>query len=147
MLSSLVRAVARPLQQPVGARQMSIVLKTRLSVIDNSGAKEVECIDFFKGNNAKRSRAKLGEAIRVVVKSARPDGRVSKKDIVAAVIARTRGRLERVDGSTVRFQENAAVLMKRDLSGPIGTRVSGPVARELREGKFMKVVLMASRVL
>ena len=123
-------------------RDMSIHLKTRLTAICNSGAKEVECIDFFA-----RKPAALGDAIRVVVKSVRPDGRVNRKDIVAAVVARQRAVHRRKDGTSVRFQENAAVLMKRDLSGPIGTRVSGPVARELREGKFMKVVLMASRVL
>ena len=122
-------------------RDMSIHLKTRMSVIDNSGAKEVECIDFYA-----RRPARLGDAVRVVVKAARPDGRVSKKDIVGAVIVRQKARLQRPDGSTVFFQENACVLMKRDLSGPIGTRVTGPVARELRQGKFMKVVLMATRV-
>lgn len=122
-------------------RYMSIHLKTRMSVIDNSGAKEVECIDFFA-----RRPARLGDAVRVVVKSARPDSRVSKKDIVAAVIARQKARIARPDGSTVVFHENACVLMKRDLSGPIGTRVTGPVARELRQGRFMKVALMASRV-
>ena len=121
---------------------MSIHLKTRMSVIDNSGAKEVECIDFFA-----RKPARLGDAVRVVVKAARPDGRVSKKDIVAAVVARQKARLQRADGSTVCFHENACVLMKRDLSGPIGTRVSGPVARELRQARFMKIVLMAGRVL
>ena len=124
------------------ARGMAIYLKTRLSVIDNSGAKEIECIDFYG-----RKPAQLGDAIRAVVKVVRPDARVSRKDIVAAVVARQRRTYRRIDGSEVRFQENAAVLLKRDLSGPIGTRVNGPVARELRKGKFMKVVLMASRVL
>lgn len=124
------------------SRAMSIHLKTKLSVLDNSGAKEVECISFYG-----RKPAMLGDAIRCVVKSARPDSRVSKKDVVAAVVARQKRRYARIDGSEVRFQENAVVLMKRDLSGPIGTRVTGPVARELRQGKFMKVVLMASRVL
>ena len=123
-------------------RPMAIHLKTRMSVIDNSGAKEVECIDFYA-----RTPAQLGDAVRVVVKAARPDGRVSKKDIVGAVVARQKRKYLRPDGSTIFFQENACVLMKRDLSGPIGTRVTGPVARELRQARFMKVVLMASRVL
>ena len=101
----------------------------------------IYCIDYFN-----RTPARLGDPIRVVVKSAKSDGRVSRKDIVAAVIARQRKQFQRADGSTVIFQENAAVLMKRDLSGPIGTRVTGPVARELRQSKFMKVVMMASRV-
>ena len=129
-------------------RQLAIHMKTRLKVIDNSGASEVECIDFYSKANAHYGKkAKIGEAIRVVVKKASHDGRVSKKDIVGAVIARQRAVKRRADGSTVRFQENACVLMKRDLSGPIGTRVTGAVARELRENRFMKVVLMASRVL
>ena len=139
----------RVAQQPLPSlaqfiRNMSIHKKTRLKVIDNSGAKEIECIDHIKGYGRP---AKMGDAIRVVVKSARPDGRVSRKDILGAVVVRQKARMQRADGSTVFFQENAAVLLKRDLSGPIGTRVSGPVARELREGKFMKIVLMASRVL
>jgi large subunit ribosomal protein L14 len=71
---------------------------------------------------------------------------VSKKDIVGAVVVRQKAKMQRPDGSVIFFQENACVLMKRDLSGPIGTRVTGPVARELRQGRFMKVVLMASRV-
>jgi large subunit ribosomal protein L14 len=141
------RALGSLFTAPRGARAMSIHLKTCLNVIDNSGAREVECIDFFRHNNSRTGVAKIGDPIRVVVKSARPDARVSKKDIVAAVIVRQRARHQRKDGSTVHFQENAAVLMKRDLSGPIGTRVTGPVARELREGRFMKIVLMASRVL
>ena len=123
------------------ARMMSIHLMTRLSVIDNSGAKEIQCI----GHVARRKPAHLGDAIRAVVKSAKPDGKVSRKDIVAAVVVRTRRHRARRDGTTIRFAENAAVLLKRDLSGPIGTKVYGPVARELRANKFMKIVMMASR--
>jgi large subunit ribosomal protein L14 len=123
------------------ARQMSIHVMTRLSVIDNTGAKEIQCI----GHVARRNPATLGDAIRAVVKSARPDGKVSRKDIVAAVVVRQRRRHQRRDGTTIRFHENAAVLLKRDMSGPLGTKVYGPVARELRANKFMKVVLMASR--
>ena len=158
------RALASPLSRSVAAapsssifsrcplftpfRNMAIQMKTRLKVADNSGASEVECIDFYSKANAHYGKkAKLGEAIRVVVKKAAHDGRVSKKDIVGAVIVRQRAIKRRADGSTVRFQENACVLMKRDLSGPIGTRVSGAVARELRENRFMKIVLMAGRVL
>ena len=115
---------------------------TRLTVIDNSGAKRIKVIDYF----GKRP-ATLGSAVRASVKEAKPDGRVSRKEIVAAVIVRQRAVHTRKDGTTVRFQENAAVLMKRDLSGPVGTRVTGPVARELRAGKFLKVALMASRVI
>eukprot|EP00316_Scyphosphaera_apsteinii_P002448 CAMPEP_0119337434 /NCGR_PEP_ID=MMETSP1333-20130426/94000_1 /TAXON_ID=418940 /ORGANISM="Scyphosphaera apsteinii, Strain RCC1455" /LENGTH=116 /DNA_ID=CAMNT_0007348479 /DNA_START=100 /DNA_END=450 /DNA_ORIENTATION=+ len=113
---------------------------TRLTVCDNSGAKEIQCITFVRCNPAR-----IGNAIKAVVKSTRPNSKVSKKDIVGAVIVRQRGRHVRRDGSTIRFQENAAVLMKRDLSGPIASRVIGPVARELRASKFMKIVMMASR--
>ena len=115
---------------------------TRMTVIDNSGAKKIKVIDYFG-----RTPATLGSAVRASVKEAKPDGRVSRKEIVAAVVVRQRAVHTRKDGTTVRFQENAAVLMKRDLSGPVGTRVSGPVARELRAGKFLKVALMASRVI
>ena len=115
---------------------------TRLTVIDNSGAKKIKVIDYYG-----RSPATLGSAVRASVKEAKPDGRVSRKEIVAAVVVRQRAVHTRKDGTTVRFQENAAVLMKRDLSGPVGTRVTGPVARELRAGKFLKVALMASRVI
>ncbi len=134
-------ASALPSQLCAAARRhMSIHRMTRLRVVDNTGAKEIQCIGLIRCNPAM-----LGNAIRAVVKSAKPGGKVSKKDIVAAVIVRMKGRHRRADGTEVRFLENAAVLMKRDLSGPIGTRVMGPVARELRQGKFMKVLLMASR--
>ena len=125
----------------VQRRAMSVHLLTRLAIADNSGAKEIKCI-----GHVARKPARLGDAIRAVVSAARPQGRVSRKDIVCAVVVRYRAIHPRPDGSTVRFQENTAVLMKRDLSGPIGTRVAGPVARELRAANYMKVVMMASRV-
>ena len=124
-------------------REMSVHLLTRLSVIDNSGAREIKCIGFVD----RQKPAKVGDAIRAVVKVARPDGKVSRKEIVAAVVVRQKARHTRRDGTTVRFHENAAVLLKRDLSGPIGTRVNGAVARELRQKGFMKIVMMASRTL
>ena len=124
-----------------GGKQGVIHKMTRLNVIDNSGAKEIQCI-----GHVLRKPARIGDAIRVVVKKARPDGRVSRKDILAAVVVRQKGIFRRPDGSTIRFQENAAVLLKRDRSGPVGTRVTGPVARELRQGKWMKIIMMASRV-
>ena len=137
-----VQAVAAaPALAAAARRQMSVHAMTRLSVIDNSGAKEIMCI----GHVRNRSPAVVGDCIRAVVKVAKHDGKVSRKEIVGAVVVRTRGRHMRRDGSTVRFQENAAVLLKRDLSAPIGTRVLWPVARELRAGKFTKVVMMASR--
>ena len=140
--SAGLRALRAAVPALAPRRHMSIHLKTRLNAVCNSGAKEVECIDFFA-----RRPAQLGDAIRCVVKAARPDGKVSKKDIVAAVVVRQRALHQRSDGTSVRFQENAVVLMKRDLSGPIGTRVSGPVCREIRQGRFMKLALMASRVI
>mmetsp|Transcript_48398 Transcript_48398/g.104884 ORF Transcript_48398/g.104884 Transcript_48398/m.104884 type:complete len:208 (+) Transcript_48398:135-758(+) len=119
----------------------AIRLMSRLTVIDNSGAKEIMCI----GHVRNKSPGKIGDSIRAVVKSAKPGGKVSKKDIVAAVIVRARSWKSRPDGTTLKFQENAAVLLKRDLSGPIGTKVTGPVARELRYQKQMKIVMMSSR--
>ena len=121
-------------------RRMSVHLLTRLTAADNSGAREIMCIGHFA-----RKPAKVGDAIRAVVKSVKSGAKVTRKEVVAAVIVRTRGRRRRHDGSEIRFQENAAVLMKRDLSGPIGTRVIGPVAREVRNGQFMKLALLASR--
>ncbi|KAL1507450.1 hypothetical protein AB1Y20_008287 [Prymnesium parvum] len=122
-------------------RHMSIHLLTRMTVTDNSGAKELKVI----GHVADKP-AKLGDTVRAVVSECRPQGRVSRKDIVCAVVVRQRAPFSRPDGSVIRFQENTAVLLKRDLSGPIGTRVSGPVARELRAKNHMKIVMMASRV-
>ena len=121
-------------------RMMSIHLLTRLEVADNSGAKEIMCIGHHT-----RKPARIGDCIRAVVKKAKPRSRVSRKDIVSAVIVRQRARHVRADGTTIKFQENTAVILKRDLSGPIATRVSGPVARELRQGGMMKVLMMASR--
>ena len=117
------------------------MLPAQLDVCDNSGAKKITCIGHFA-----RKPAKLGDAVRAVVNVAKAGGKVARKEIVAAVIVRTRGRHRRHDGSEVRFQENAAVLYKRDLSAPIGTRVLGPVAREVRTTPFQKIALMASQV-
>ena len=122
-------------------RPMSIHLLTNLTIADNSGAKEIRCI-----GHVARKPARLGDAIRAVVSKARPQGRVSRKDIVQAVVVRQRAPFKRPDGSQVRFQENTAVLMKRDGSGPVATRVVGPVARELRAQGYAKIVMMASRV-
>ena len=131
--------LAPPVVQQI--RSMAIHKLTRLNIIDNSGARIVRTIDHFA-----RKPARVGDVVRVVVQKAAVGGRVSKKDILAAVICRQRAIRKRADGTTLRFHENAAVLLKRDGSAPIGTRVSGPVARELRAAKFAKVVMMASRV-
>ena len=147
MLRSLLSALPPPVVNTCSTaprlftRSMAVHKKTMLNVVDNSGAKLVECIDYYG-----RRPARIGDAIRVVVKSARSDGRVSRKDILGAVIVRQKRVEQRGDGTTVQFQENSCVLMKRDLSGPIGTRVIGPVARELRKANFMKVIMMATRV-
>jgi large subunit ribosomal protein L14 len=139
---SRLRLCAPPMQARWKGGPGGVQRQTRLTVIDNSGAKKLKVIDYFG-----RRPATLGSAVRASVKEAKPDGRVSRKEIVAAVVVRQKAVHTRRDGTTVRFHENAAVLMKRDLSGPVGTRVTGPVARELRQGKFMKVALMAPRVI
>ena len=139
---SRLRLCAPPMQARWKGGPGGVQRQTRLTVIDNSGAKKLKVIDYFG-----RRPATLGSAVRASVKEAKPDGRVSRKEIVAAVVVRQKAVHTRRDGTTVRFHENAAVLMKRDLSGPVGTRVTGPVARELRQGKFMKVALMATRVI
>lgn len=149
MFASLARGVmtavgaSRASQQAFlqAKRPMSIHLLTRLNVADNSGARELKVIDHVANNPAR-----LGDTVRVVVAAAKPQGRVSRRDIVCAVVVRQKAPYSRPDGSVVRFQENTGVLLKRDLSGPIGTRVLGPVARELRSRNQMKIVMMASRV-
>ena len=118
--------------------------ETRLKVADNSGAKEVLCIKVLGGTRKKY--AKLGDLIIVTVKKAIPGGVVKKGEVTKAVIVRTRKELRRKDGSYIRFDDNAAVLVN-DQKEPQGTRVFGPVARELREKKFMKILSLAPEVL
>lgn len=115
-----------------------------LSVADNSGAKKIMCIAPHGGDVA--SVAQLGDVITASVKEASPGGTVKKKKVVKAVIVRQRKEYRRKDGSYIRFDENAAVLIKPD-GEPIGTRVFGPVARELRDKKYMKIVSLAPEVL
>jgi len=117
---------------------------TRLSVADNTGAKKVMCIRVLGGT--KRKYARVGDIIIVAVKSAIPGGAVKKGDISRAVVVRTKKEIGRDDGSYIRFDENAAVLIN-DQSEPKGTRIFGPVARELRENQFMKIVSLAPEVL
>ena len=117
---------------------------TRLDVADNSGARKVECIKVLGGS--KRKTASVGNIIVVTVKEAIPRGRVSKGDIHRAVIVRTAKEIRRPDGSAIRFDRNAAVLI--DPQGePIGTRIFGPVSRELRAKRHMKIVSLAPEVL
>ena len=118
--------------------------QTLLNVADNSGAKEIMCIRVLGGS--KRKFGNIGDVIVASVKSATPGGVVKKGDVVKAVVVRTKKGARRKDGSYIRFDENAAVIIKDDLT-PRGTRIFGPVARELREKKFMKIVSLAPEVL
>lgn len=117
---------------------------TRLNVADNTGAKKVMCIMVPGGT--KRRYAHIGDLIVVSVKSAIPGSSVKKGDVSRAVIVRTKKEIRRSDGSYIRFDENAAVLIN-DQDEPAGTRIFGPVARELRDKKFMKIVSLAPEVL
>jgi large subunit ribosomal protein L14 len=121
-----------------------IQMQTILKVADNSGAKKIACIAPKGGSTGRYGR--LGDIITASVKEAAPDGTVKKGTVVKAVIVRTRKEQRRRDGTYIRFDENAGVLIN-DQREPIGTRVFGPVARELREKKFMKIVSLAPEVL
>jgi large subunit ribosomal protein L14 len=121
-----------------------IQMQTSLAVADNSGAKRVVMIMPIGGSTGRIAR--LGDKIKVTVKEAAPDGTVKKGKVYNAVIVRTRKEVRRKDGTYIRFDENAAVLIKDD-GTPIGTRVFGPVARELREKNFMKIVSLAPEVI
>jgi large subunit ribosomal protein L14 len=118
--------------------------ETRLKVADNSGAKEVQCIRVL-GSSGRRY-AGVGDQIVVSVKSAIPGGTLSKGDVSRAVVVRTRKESRRSDGTYIRFDENAAVMIGSQ-GEPVGTRVFGPVARELREKRFMRIVSLAPEVL
>ena len=118
---------------------------TRLSVSDNSGAKVVECFRVLGGS--KRRYARVGDIIVAAVKTAIPNGNVKKGQVVKCVIVRTRKEVSRKDGSYIRFSDNAAVILAADTQEPVGTRIFGPVARELRDKKFMKIVSLAPEVL
>ena len=118
--------------------------ESRLKVADNSGAKEVLCIRVLGGS--KRRYASVGDTIVVSVKSAIPGGNVKKGDVSRAVVVRTKKEYRRPDGSYIRFDENAAVLLNQQ-GEPRGTRIFGPVARELRDKQFMRIVSLAPEVL
>ena len=121
-----------------------IQMQTSLEVADTSGARRVEMIMPIGGSTGKI--ASLGDRIKVAVKEASPDGTIKKGTVQDAVIVRTRKEVRRADGTYVRFDQNAAVLIKED-GTPIGTRVFGPVARELRDKNFMKIVSLAPEVI
>jgi large subunit ribosomal protein L14 len=121
-----------------------VQMRSILEVADNSGAKRISMILPLGGNTG--SRASLGDVITASVKEASPDGAVKKKQVVKAVIVRTRKEVRRKDGTYIRFDQNAAVLIKPD-GEPVGSRVFGPVARELRERGFTKIVSLAPEVI
>ena len=121
-----------------------IQMRTRLEVADNSGARSVQCVKVLGGS--KRKTASIGDVIVVSVKEAIPRGRVKKGDVHRAVIVRTRFAVRRTDGSLVRFDRNAAVLISKE-GEPIGTRIFGPVTRELRSKGYMKIISLAPEVL
>jgi len=118
--------------------------ESRVKVADNSGAKELLVIRVLGGS--KRRSGNIGDRVVCTVKSATPGGVVKKGEVVRAVIVRSKYGISRDDGSYLKFDENAAVIIKDDLT-PVGTRIFGPVARELRDGKFMKIVSLAPEVL
>jgi large subunit ribosomal protein L14 len=118
--------------------------ETRLGVCDNSGAKEILCIRVLGGT--RRRYARVGDVIVATVKVANPSGNVKKKTIVKAVIVRTRNQIRRKDGSTIRFDDNAAVIIGDD-KAPRGTRIFGPVPRELRDQGYTKIISLAPEVL
>jgi large subunit ribosomal protein L14 len=121
-----------------------IQMQTTLDVADNSGAKKISCITVLGGSTGQYGR--LGDVISAAVKEAAPDGTVKKGQVVKAVIVRTAKEQRRRDGSYIRFDRNAAVIINENKE-PVGTRVFGPVARELREKKFMKIISLAPEVL
>ncbi len=119
--------------------------ESRLKVADNSGAKEVLCIQVVGGS--RRRYARVGDVIVATVKQAAPHSSVKKGDVVKAVVVRTTKEISRTDGSYIRFDENAAVILDNEARNPRGTRIFGPVARELREKGFMRIVSLAPEVL
>ncbi|OGY44303.1 MAG: 50S ribosomal protein L14 [Candidatus Buchananbacteria bacterium RIFCSPHIGHO2_01_FULL_39_14] len=122
-----------------------IQMRTMLTVADNTGAKKIQCIKVLGGH--KKRYARLGDIITVAVKEAVPHSAVKKGDVLQAVIVRTRKETRRSDGSYVRFDDNAAVIVDVKSKEPKGTRIFGPVARELRDGGFTKIISLALEVL
>ena len=121
-----------------------IIVESNLEVADNSGARRVQCIKVLGGS--KRKTASVGDIIVVAVQDAIPRGKVKKGDVHQAVVVRTAFPVRRPDGSAIRFDSNAAVLINKQME-PIGTRIFGPVVRELRAKKFMKIISLAPEVL
>jgi large subunit ribosomal protein L14 len=122
-----------------------IQMQSTLDAADNSGARKVMCIKVLGGSH--RRYAHSGDVIKVTVKEAIPRGKVKKGDVLKAVVVRTRKGVRRPDGSVIRFDSNACVLLNDTTEQPVGTRIFGPVTRELRNAKFMKIVSLAPEVL
>ncbi len=118
--------------------------ESRLRVADNSGAKEILVIRVLGGSN--RKYANVGDVVVATVKNATPGGVVKKGEVIRAVVVRTKKGVHRNDGTYIKFDENAAVIIKEDKT-PVGTRIFGPITRELRDGKFMKIISLAPEVL
>lgn len=121
-----------------------IQMQSTMEVADNSGARRVQCIKVLGGSH--RRYARIGDIIKVTVKESNPRGKVKKGDVMNAVVVRTRKGVRRPDGSVIRFDRNAAVILNAN-NQPIGTRIFGPVTRELRTEQFMKIVSLAPEVL
>ncbi len=119
-------------------------MQTNLDVADNSGAKKVMCIKVLGGSH--RRYAAIGDIIKVSIKDAIPRGKVKKGEVYSALVVRTKKGVRRQDGSLIRFDDNAAVILNANLQ-PLGTRIFGPVTRELRNEKFMKIISLAPEVL
>ena len=119
-------------------------MQTNINVADNSGARKVQCIKVLGGS--KKRFASIGDIITVSIKSAIPRGKVKKGDVYKAIVVRTKKDFYRIDGSAIRFDNNAVVLLDKQ-EEPIGTRIFGPVTRELRNKKFMKIISLAPEVL
>ncbi|CAL4324706.1 50S ribosomal protein L14 [Buchnera aphidicola (Thelaxes suberi)] len=119
--------------------------QTLLSVADNSGAKIAMCIKVLGGS--RRRYAKIGDVIKVAIKEAIPRGKVKKGEVLKAVIVRTKKGIRRSDGSVIRFDSNSCVLLNNSTEQPVGTRIFGPITRELRNEKFMKIISLAPEVL
>lgn len=121
-----------------------IQMQSKLDVADNSGARQVQCIKVLGGSH--RRYARIGDVIKVSIKDAIPRGKVKKGDVMNAVVVRTASGVRRTDGSKIKFDKNAVVLLNAQHQ-PVGTRIFGPVTRELRNEKFMKIVSLAPEVL
>jgi large subunit ribosomal protein L14 len=121
-----------------------IQMQTNLDIADNSGAKKVMCIKVLGGSH--RRYARIGDVIKVSIKDAIPRGKVKKGEVYNALVVRTRKGVRRIDGSVIRFDTNAAVILNGQLQ-PVGTRIFGPVTRELRGEKYMKIISLAPEVL